>query len=203
MSPLAIYSKYLGGIPCLSLLAYIAGSGIIPSDLFLGTPLTGHVPHCVHKCQYNKNLLSWVISRSPFLSKIWEIFCKGSRKHLFLRLLGNMQSSCDRRNQILDSWQAASALLAQASLLPFSWYQQCRQPDWTPSWCSACVPVPGSCSWSIRTLESNSAASPASGSLGVQYRRRWLGLSDDTNLGLVVLGRLSQPLRDLPLLFCL
>jgi hypothetical protein len=127
-----------------------------------------------------------------FSRKIWETFWESSGKRLFPRLLGNTQSTCDTWNQGLDSRRAASWLLAQASLLPSSWYWRRQWPDWTPSWRGARACAPGSCSWSVRTRKPNSAASHASGSLGVQYHRQWSAHSSDANLVLVVLGGLSR-----------
>ena len=140
--------------------------GPLALDSFLGTTLTGYVLHCIRWCQYNEILFLQVISCGLFLLKIWETFWEGSGKRLFPCPLGDTQSTCETWNRGLDSWRAASVLLAQASLLPSSWYRQHRRLDWTPSWCGACAHAPGSCSWSVRTCESNSTASRAWGPWG-------------------------------------
>ena len=86
-------------------------------------------------------------------------------------------------------------MLGQASVSPSSWYWWHQQPEWTPSWCSACRQAPGYPSGSLRTCKHNFAVSCASGSFWVQYCRQWLACSNDANLALVVLGRLSQLLK--------
>ena len=103
-----------------------------------------------------------------------------SQKNLFLR---PTQRATHRQFNIrgigdLIFCCAVSALLAQASLSPSSWYRQCRQPDWTPSWRSARACAPGYCSLSLQTHEPNSAASCTAGSLGVQYPCQWSACSN-------------------------
>ena len=98
--------------------------GIVPSDLFIRTVRSGHVPYCVRRCQYinrarratihEKLIFASCFSRSHFSNQSRNLL-KRPAKVVFLGTRGHFNT------RVRDlSWRATFAYLAQASSTPSS-----------------------------------------------------------------------------------